>query len=332
MEFYSSHPTPTTAWRLAVLMGANSRTYKFALGQALLEQARAGRAEVTLPELARPYALALATRAVAMPQAPASGELGQRDFLYIARQESEATLRDGHPTERLIDAATRTMPGMVMEKFHNLAGGTQLPTRFYEIRGRGPRRKVILTPAMLGLVGGDDGPALDGELEARWRIVESSFAAGVGRSLITEGVAVDLASGTVIDKLRRRSLAGVREALGGFQHNRCQICDELLAPDTAVAVDHVFPFSLMSRGVPLGWADLDLDSIWNLAPAHATCNGAKSNRPPTPEEVARLGQRNAAIMRSPHPLKRTLELTLQARGYAGRPYDWPLFLKHVLAA
>jgi hypothetical protein len=330
MEFYSSHPTPTTAWRLAVLMGANSRTYKFALAQALLEHARAGLAEVTLPELAGRYALALVSRPGEMPQAPSSRELGQQDFLHISREEADASLRDGRPSERLLDAATRTMPGMVMEKFHNLGGGTQLPTRFYEIRGRGPHRKVILTPAMMKIVEGDDGPALDGELEGRWRIVESSFAAGVGRSLITQGVTVDLASGTVVDKLRRRSLAGVREALGGFQHNRCQVCDELLASDAAVAIDHVFPFSLMSRGVPLGWADLDLDSIWNLAPAHATCNGAKSNRPPTVEEVVRLGQRNAAIMRSPHPLKRTLELTLRARGYAGRPDDWPKFLGQVV--
>jgi 5-methylcytosine-specific restriction endonuclease McrA len=95
-------------------------------------------------------------------------------------------------------------------------------------------------------------------------------------------------------------------------------------------MDHVFPFSLMRRGMTLGWTDLDLDSIWNLAPAHATCNGQKSNRPPTRDEVHRLGMRNAATMRSPHPLKRTLEKTLRARGYAGRPDDWYRFLQRVL--
>ncbi len=37
MEFYRSEPTAQSSWRLAVLMGANSRTYKFALGSALLQ-------------------------------------------------------------------------------------------------------------------------------------------------------------------------------------------------------------------------------------------------------------------------------------------------------
>ena len=39
-----------TAWRLAVLMGANTRTYKFALATALLQHAREGRSDVTVPE------------------------------------------------------------------------------------------------------------------------------------------------------------------------------------------------------------------------------------------------------------------------------------------
>lgn len=161
--------------------------------------------------------------------------------------------------------------------------------------------------------------------------MEASFAAGIGRSLISDGVIADPSSCMIYDKLRRRPLAGVREALGGFQHNRCQICDESLVPGTPVAVDHVFPFSLMRRGVTLGWSDLDLDAVWNLAPAHAACNGAKSNRLPTPAEVGRLAQRNAAIMQSPHPLKRTLELTLRARRYSGRPNDWYAFLRNVIA-
>ncbi|MFH9648989.1 hypothetical protein ACH4MU_29665 [Streptomyces albidoflavus] len=59
-EFYEAEPSPRTSWRLAVLMGANSRTYKFALASALLEFAAEGRAEVTVDELAVPYAMSLA--------------------------------------------------------------------------------------------------------------------------------------------------------------------------------------------------------------------------------------------------------------------------------
>lgn len=154
MEFYTSHPTPTTAWRLAVLMGANSRTYKFALAQALLEHARAGRSEVTLAQLAAPYAKALALHSLEMPQAPDASNLRQGDFLKIAAEDAAQTLREGRPTDRLLDAAIRTMPGMVMQKFHNLNGGVQVPTRFYEVHGSGSRRMVALAPSSCRLQSG----------------------------------------------------------------------------------------------------------------------------------------------------------------------------------
>ncbi|MGW7258665.1 hypothetical protein [Streptomyces sp. NPDC054834] len=86
----------------------------------------------------------------------------------------------------------------------------------------------------------------------------------------------------------------------GFQHGRCLICGDVLALGDAVAVDHVFPFSLMHRfsGVR-SWHGPDLDALWNLAPAHARCNAAKSDRLPTPGELARLTARNEAIRPSP---------------------------------
>lgn len=40
LDFYRSDPSPRASWRLAVLMGGNSRTYKFALAASLLELAR----------------------------------------------------------------------------------------------------------------------------------------------------------------------------------------------------------------------------------------------------------------------------------------------------
>lgn len=126
-------------------MGANTRTYKFALATALLEHASQGKTEVALQELAAPYAMTLVRHAEEMPQARAAEGLGEADFLTVARREAEETLRAGVPTEKLVDAAVRSMPQMVMQKFHNLVGA-ELPHRFYEIVGRGDRRVVHLTP------------------------------------------------------------------------------------------------------------------------------------------------------------------------------------------
>ncbi|URN12397.1 hypothetical protein LUW77_14045 [Streptomyces radiopugnans] len=158
-----------------------------------------------------------------------------------------------------------------------------------------------LTADLRQVARSEQAAGLRAELGARWSIVESSFAA-VGRSLITEGVAVDWATLKLTDKHRRRSVTGVADALVGFQHGRCLLCTAPLTPGDETAVDHVFPHSLMRRfGAVSGWRGPDLDVIWNLAPAHQTCNGAKSDRLPTPEELHRLAQRNEAILRSPHP-------------------------------
>jgi 5-methylcytosine-specific restriction endonuclease McrA len=332
-EFYRVEPSARTSWRLAVLMGANTRTYKFALGTALLEYAAQDRTEVTLDELAVPYAMGLVAHLAEAPQAPSGPPLGESDFLTAARQEAPESTTLGRPTERLLDAAVRSMPAMVMQKFHNLGGGTEVAHRFYELAGS-PRKRIVRLSANLRQVARSEQAAgLRAELGARWSIVESSFAAGVGRSLITEGVAVDWATLKLTDKHRRRSVTGVTDALIGFQHGRCLLCTAPIAPGDETAVDHVFPHSLMRRfGAVSGWRGPDLDVIWNLAPAHQTCNGAKSDRLPTPEELHRLAQRNEAILHSPHPLRKTLQLTLRSAGYSGGPAQWPAFLRQVQAA
>ncbi|WP_233273562.1 hypothetical protein [Streptomyces broussonetiae] len=208
-SFYAQDPSARTSWRLAVLMGANSRTYKFALGAALLDAASRGRSEIPLTELAEPYALELVRHLGDAPQAPESLTLRDTDFLVIAKEERAETLATGQPTERLLAAAARSMPAMVMQKFHNLRGGTQLPHRFFELTGDARQRLVRLTPEVLRVARSEQAAGLCAELDARWSIVESSFAAGVGRSLMEDGVAVDWKSLRLTDKKRRRSVAKV---------------------------------------------------------------------------------------------------------------------------
>ncbi|MFI2612258.1 HNH endonuclease [Kitasatospora sp. NPDC018619] len=329
-EFYRREPVPRTAWRQAVLMGRNSRTYKFALGAALLECAATGRTEIPLGELAGPYALALATRLGGAPQAPATG--GADDFLTVAAREAEETLAAGRPTERLVEAARRSMPGMVMDRFHNLGGGTEVEHRFYELVGRGRGRTVVLTPALRQLAASEQAPGLRTELEARWSIVESSFALGVSRGLLTEDLDVDLERSVLVDRHRRRPVTGIADAVIGFQYGRCLLCDEPITAEDKVVVDHVFPFSLMKRYDFLpGGPQPDLDRPWNLAPAHEACNSAKSDRLPTPEELDRLARRNEAVMESPVRLKDNLRASLNRAKLGGRPpgHRWPAFIRHV---
>ncbi|MFI0769256.1 HNH endonuclease [Streptomyces sp. NPDC021218] len=334
VDFYRSEPSARTSWRLAILMGANSRTYKFALGAALLEFATQDRPEVMLEELAVPYAMGLVAHLAEAPQAPSGLQVQESDFLTVAAREAKESAALGHPTDRLLHAAVRSMPGMVMQKFHNLRGNTRTAHRFYELTGNLHQRIVRLTPELRTIAQGEQASGLRAELGARWDIVENSFAAGIGRSLIDEGFSMDWATLQLTDKRRRRSVTRVTDALIGFQHGRCLICAQPITRGDSTAVDHVFPYSLMQRfGGVSGWDGPDLDVIWNLAPAHQACNSAKSDRLPTPEELHRLAQRNEAIMHSPHPLRRTLQLSLRAmRHGANPPEHWPHFLRQVQTA
>jgi len=107
-------------------------------------------------------------------------------------------------------------------------------------------------------------------------------------------------------------LTSLRSAIVGFQHGRCFYCNEYLGdlgPD--VHVDHVFPFWWMNTG---SWRGPSLNGVWNLVLACAPCNLKKSGRLPTDEEITRLIARNDAIAESRIPLRRTLELSMDAAG------------------
>ena len=295
---------------MAVLMGANSRTYKFALGSALLTMAQQGRDSATLEELAVPYAMSLVEHAGKYPQGPQSAVQSESDFLSVLAGEAAASRSSGEPTETLREAAIASMPTMVMQKFHNLRGVGEVPHSFYRITGRGRDRRVELTPELLALARHEE--LLRGELDSRWAIVEACFDAELGRTLVDGGVVLSDDGRELVAWQGRRPVTGARTALAGFQHGRCFYCRNPLTEEPrAVHVDHAFPYALMKTG---SWLGPNLNGVWNLVVACSGCNLTKSSRLPTELEVRRLIARNEAIFGSPHPLRRTLELSMRPRG------------------
>lgn len=327
LQFYRVEPTARTSWRQAILMGANSRTYKFPLGAALMDLARSGQDAVPLIELATTYATYLVNRGGNYPQAPSSSDLSASDFLTVLGRERDESIANGTPTEALVDASVRSIPGMVMDKFHNLRGQGEVAHRFYEIEGRGPKRIVRLTPELRAVAA--DGSLLDDELDSRWRIVEASFDAQIGRGLVGAGVDIDTDTGEVLTPGKRVSLTSVRPLVIGFQHGRCFYCHEPLGDlyGSNIHVDHVFAFSWMNTGSWRGRPDLN--GIWNLVLSHGPCNLAKMTKSPSSMEIERLIARNDAIAESPKPVSRTLELSMggaktaaQRRQYITNVIQW----------
>lgn len=301
-------------------MGANTRTYKFALGSALLAFGREGRDSVALSELGRAYAGQLLARSHGAAQAPAASRLGDMDFLAVLERERRESTSIGEPTERLVDAAARAIPEMVMQKFHNLRDLGQVAHTFYELEGRGRDRRVRLTPELRDVA--TRSSDLASELDARWSIVEASFDAEISRNLLQSGVEPSDDLTDVVVPIRRIPVTGLRSAIAGFQHGQCFYCRMPLVESAQngeddpysgrdVHVDHVVPYSWMKSG---SWRGPNLNHVWNLVLACAPCNLRKSARQPTSSELETLLKRNHAIANSPHPLRRTIDITMLAAG------------------
>lgn len=55
-RFYEIEPTSENYWRAIILFGRNSASYKFALAKALVGLLSQGKTQISLDELAQPYA------------------------------------------------------------------------------------------------------------------------------------------------------------------------------------------------------------------------------------------------------------------------------------
>jgi 5-methylcytosine-specific restriction endonuclease McrA len=133
-----------------------------------------------------------------------------------------------------------------------------------------------------------------------------SWGLGLGTRLVSFEVtpdqdAVDLYAPP---RLRRGPITGVRDALSGYQDGRCAYCDTQFTDigTSRVAVDHVLPFVLMSRG----WQDGDLHQVWNFVLACYECNSSKRDRPPAATWMPWLVKRREYLIASHHPLRETL--------------------------
>lgn len=199
----------------------------------------------------------------------------------------------------------KSMPAMVLQKFHNLHGGKNVGHEFYEVVSRRGSVTIRITPELRYLAAQEAAQTLEAELESRWVIVEQAWDAGIGPGLVRTGPVLDSSGDMLLDPVKRVAVTRSRDSLVGFQEGRCFYCATAIPKDfSGTHVDHVFPFALMSRGFV---RHLDLNAVWNLVVACQACNLSKSSALPNDSVISRLFNRNEAIVGSPYPLKRTIE-------------------------
>jgi len=280
-------------WRSILLFGSNTAAYKFALGGALLDVASTGSESVTVQDLAIPFAkricdhLKVEDRQAINPSS---------SFLVACRQYNTGEIDQ----DALIGSTISQGFRYVFDAFHQVAG-EDVPQRFFTVEGSAGSRVIHPSEELLGIKR-SAADVLEGEVEARWRLVETAWSIGVSAQLLE--VQMDNATEELIvsrDLDTRKSIGNAKWAFNGYQDGKCFYCnvelDTLELVTTKTHVDHVIPYSLGKL------METDVDHVWNLVNACSGCNLSKSNKMPEYGVVERVYQRNEYYIHSNHPLK-----------------------------
>ena len=291
-------PTLEQQWRAIILFGRNVASYKFALAKALLETSATADTLVKLEDLAKPFALHVCEHLrLEDKQATSSSSA----FLDGCRKFNAGSLDESG----LVALTTAKGFANVIDAFH-VVGRAETPRRFF-IDERSTNRGIRITDEFGELTTQSQSKDMPLEVEARWRLVETSWRLGMSRSLVvghdsTEGVLWMPDAG-----MRRKAVTSSKHALNGYQQGRCFYCSgpiSLTDADLLAEVDHFFPHALKQAAF-----GAIIDGVWNLVLACRHCNrgvAGKSDRVPTERLLERLHTRNEFLIGSHHPLRETL--------------------------
>ena len=291
-QFITPEINPIDYWRAIVLYGANTATYKFALAQALLQNAQAGASTVNLDDVALPF-----QRAMIQHLKSGNKQITQSRSKFL--KGCEAHIRDEISESQLIGITRREGFKYVLDKFHNLRGHSDLPPFFIKEKGQ-----LVLTDNMLSLSdsGFFQGKPLWQECDERWKLVEKSwsFKMSPKNLMILPGHDLDFLDLELLGE--RVPLVSTRPALNGYQKGFCFYSFRSLSTaeqslDLA-DVDHFFPLSLQVHA-PF----CNLNGVWNLVLADASLNRSKSRTIPPVKYVKRLFERNEYLIKSHDPLR-----------------------------
>lgn len=81
----------------------------------------------------------MAQNAVDYPQATIAEHFGEADYLRVLTEESDATPEKGQPTDKLVDATVRSIPGMVTVNFTIYERPMASPTASTRSRVQAPK-------------------------------------------------------------------------------------------------------------------------------------------------------------------------------------------------
>lgn len=300
-RFIETVPSLESCWRSVILFGRNVACYKFALAKALLELAGKEETFIALEDLAVPFASHIAD---ALKRNDKQITSSSSKFLDKCREFNQGVISRDELTSLTVSLGFNN----VIDAFHVVNDG-DIPFRFFEDQRKSANKGIVVTDNLLRLKESLQFNNLPYEVEARWRLVETAWALGVNRKVLTIGYDEETQE-LITPHLQRPVVTSCRDALNGYQKGKCFYCFTDISVETdsdrLADVDHFFPHALKYM-VPSN--DANLDGVWNLVLACKECNrgsGGKFAKVPTIRLLERLKKRNDFLISSHHPLRETL--------------------------
>lgn len=299
-EFQENHPSLTSYWRSIILFGNNVATYKFALAQTLLYFARQGKTDISLAELAGPYAQYLCEH---LKHAPKQVTSSKSTFLDACKQFNEGQIT----ADSLRNVTVAKGFNNVLDAFH-VVNLEKIPVQFFEKDFSGTNKKIILTDDVFKLESLPFSQNLNHEVESRWNLVETAWQLGLSRNLLQVKYNDGEQEIYIEDKFGRKPVTSAKGALNGYQKGHCFYCFDEISIESghqnSCDVDHFFPHNLQP------WMpEVNLDGVWNLVLACPHCNRGASGKfakVPAVKYLERLHKRNEFLISSHHPLRETI--------------------------
>lgn len=342
MEYLSDVKNELEVFRAIILYGRNVASYKFALGQSLLELSLAGKDFVSLEELAVPFSRQV-TEHIRSGKRQSTSPSSK--FLYGCQLYVDGKIEE----DELIAHTTSYGFKNVIDAFPNLQIGQDDQMQFYQKAVRDNRKGIVLTDSLHKMVREPQADNLTPEIEGRWNLVEASWSARNPNVLIeyddVEQLFVANTGGSnesYLNSHLRKPVTHARKPLSGYQKGKCFYCYDDISivsnQTNTAAVDHFFPISMQTR--ISASAHLNLNDIWNLVLTCKSCNGENSDskwkHTPARQLLYDLERRNNYYIHSKHPLGQTIkqltgESATDRRGYLNSvfalakevsPYEW----------
>jgi hypothetical protein len=303
-KFYENDLSLDTLWRSIVLIGKNTKSYKFALGKSIIQLASEGKQNISMRDLA-PYFARNTLEHVMSGNKQGTGDGNSGPFLEACQK----FIRKEITEENLFVVTEKTAFGNVIERFHTVNQG-ETPKSFYDWSAFKKDKKIFLKDEVFNILQSSHGSSLIHEIEARWKLVENAWELGLDPKLLNvqfdEETKLFYINKNEMGKIRRIDVTRSRDALNGYQKGHCFFCFDYISVNPGDSnlchVDHFFAHTLFDR---LN-TNVNYNGIWNLVLACSACNGVKSAKLPRVKYLERLHTRNEFYISSHLPLKESM--------------------------